>query len=354
MRTHALALFVCLALAAPVVSAQVPPAPPETPRVPRPPRPPREDRGDRGRYEETERKTLTVGSATELELSNMSGNVVIVAGSGRDATIEYIKHAFGDTPEDARQQLGAMEVSLSVTGGRGTVSSRYMPANRERNRRSRTSVDYRVTAPSQTRIRVRSMSGDIQTSRMKGDLSLETLSGNIGVDSGGRVSLAKTLSGDVTISGLSVDDPLVVQSMSGTVTLQGVKARYVDVNSVSGDVVLKDISCERAEVQTLSGNLEYSGQLLRNGRYELKAHSGDIRLAVTGATGFDIEANSFSGKIRSDLPIKNEAADEDAGDVYAGGVRVKLPKRATFRGTYKDGGATIELTTFSGNITITK
>jgi putative adhesin len=359
MRTYPLALFVVmgLGLAGPAVSAQVPPVPPtpETPRVPRVPRPPRDDR-DRGRYEETDRKTLTLARATELELSNLSGDIVVLPGNGPDARIEYTRHGYGDTPEEARRQLGLLEVNLTTGGdGRGQVSSRYVAATGDRGRRRiRSSVDYRVTAPPQTRIRVKSMSGDVQISKIKGDLSLETLSGNINVDAGGRVSLAKTMSGDVVISGVTAEDPLVVQSMSGTVTLRSVKARYVDVNSVSGDVVVRDVVCERAELQTLSGNVEYSGQLLRNGRYELKAHSGDIRLAVSGNTGFDVEANSFSGKIRTDLPIKNELADEEGGEVYAGGVRVKMPKRASFRGTYRDGSATIELTTFSGNIVITK
>jgi hypothetical protein len=357
MFKHLLALFVvCLAIAVSTASAQVPPAPPTPPETPRmrTPRPPRMGVEDHGRFEETDRKTLTVPQASELELSNIAGDVVIVAGGGRDATIEYTRHGYGDTQEEARQQLAQVEVNLTMSGGRAEVSSRYAPATRDRNRRRlRSSVDYRVTAPPQMRINVKSIAGNIQVSKMKGDLALESISGNIKVEAGGRISLAKTMSGDVTLSGIAAEEPLVVQSMSGTVTLDSLKARYIDVNSVSGDLVLRNVACERAELQTLSGNVEYAGQLQRNGRYELKAHSGDIRLALSGDTGFDVEANSFSGKIRSDLPIKNEAADE-GGEVYAGGVRVNLPKRATFRGTYKDGSATIELTTFSGNIVITK
>jgi DUF4097 and DUF4098 domain-containing protein YvlB len=362
MRTHGIALIavvgIVLAGAPSAAVAQVPPVPPtpETPRVPRVPRPPR-DRGDQGRFEETDRKTFSVKNATELELSNMSGNIVVIAGSGRDATIEYTRHAWGDTPDEARQQLALVEVNLTTSGdGRGQVWTRYGADRRshEGGRRTRSSVDYRVTAPPQTRIRVKSMSGDIEVSRMKGDLSLETLSGDIKVEAGGRVSLAKTMSGDVEISGVTADEPLVVSSMSGTVTLRSLKARYLDINSVSGDVVVKDVSCERAELQTLSGNVEYAGQLLKNGRYEMKAHSGDIRLTLAGDLGFDIEASSFSGKIRSDFPIKNDAARDEGDEVYAGGVHVRLPKRALFRGTYKDGSATIELTTFSGNIVITK
>lgn len=362
MRTHGFVLITVLGLslaAAPgPASAQVPPVPPtpETPRVPRPPRPPREAHSQAA-FEETDRKTLTVGRAIELELSNIAGDIVVVPGNGQDATIEYTRHGYGDTSDEAKRQLASIEVSLNVTDGRGVVSTRFVPSNerqRERGRRIRSSVDYRVTAPPKTRIRVKSISGDIDVSRMKGDLSLETISGNIRIDAGGRVSLAKTMSGDVDISGVTGEEPLVVSSMSGTVTLRSLKARYLDVNSVSGDVVVKDVACERAELTTISGNVEYAGHLVKNGRYELKAHSGDIRLRLAGDTGFDVEANSFSGKIRSDLPIKNEAEDEQGGDVYAAGVHVKLPKRSVFRGTYKDGSATIELTTFSGDIVITK
>lgn len=360
MRKYLLIPFVVLscAMAAPAVLAQVPPPPPPTPDTPRVPRVPRVPRGlpdnhDRGRFEETDKKTLTVGNAMELELSNIAGDIVVVAGGGRDATIEYTRHGFGDTPEEAKTQLASVEVSLTVTEGRGEVSTRFVPRSRERRQWPRSAVDYRVTAPPQTRVRVKSISGDIQVSRMNGDLSLETVSGDLKVDSGGRLSLAKTVSGDVVISGVTAEEPLVISSMSGSVTLKSLKARYVDVNSVSGDIVIRDASCERAELQTLSGNVEYAGQIMKNGRYDLKAHSGDIRIAVRGDIGFDVDANSFSGEIKSELPIKNEVQNEQE-DVYAGGVRVHMPKRAAFRGTYKDGSATIELTTFSGNIVITK
>jgi DUF4097 and DUF4098 domain-containing protein YvlB len=198
------------------------------------------------------------------------------------------------------------------------------------------------------------MSGNIQVSRMKGDLSLETMSGNVRIEGGGRVSLAKTMSGNVEISGVIAEEPLIASSMSGSVTLRSVKARYLEINSVSGDVIIRDATCERADVQTISGNVEYAGPITRAGRYELRSHSGDVRLVVADGAGFDVEANSFSGKIRSDLPIKNDAEEDEEIVVSAGQRRVHIPKRATFVGRYRDGSATIELTTFSGDIVITK
>ena len=356
MRTYTFALIASLALGAAPAAGQIPPPPPtpETPRVPRTPRVEHWGKAERGRVEENDRKTLKVANAVEVDVSNISGDIVLVPGGGRDAVIEYTRRGFGDTAEEAKRQLEMVEVTLTVTSdGRGTIRSRYKvpPGRHERNFRS--AVDFRVTAPPDTRIRVKSISGNVQASKMKGDLALESISGNIRIDTSGSVSLAKTVSGDVEISGLTAGEPLIASSVSGTVTLRGIKARYLDLNSVSGDIVVKDATCERAELQTISGNVDYAGAITRSGRYQLKAHSGDIRLAVTGGGGFDIEANSFSGSIRSDLPIKNEAVEEEA-IAMAGRTRVRMPRRTTFRGTYKDGAAIIELTTFSGDIVITK
>jgi hypothetical protein len=355
MRKHPFVFVALFVLVAPVLAeAQVPPPPPPTPRTPRVPHSGDWDRGPSGRFEETDRKTLTVGNVVELDLANIAGDITVVPGAGRNASIEYTRHGFGDTPEEAKRQLEMLDVTMTVSGeGRAEVRGRYKVQPGSRNRNFRSAVDYRVTAPPQTRIRVKSISGNVTTSKMTGDLTLETISGNLRIDAGGRVSLAKTVSGDVEISGATAEDPLNVSSMSGTIVLRSLKAGYLDVSAISGDIVMKDVACERAEIQTISGNVEFLGTIARAGRYELKSHSGDVRLSVTGGSGFDVEANSFSGKIRSDLPIKNLAAEEDPV-VVAGGQRVKMPMRAAFRGTYKDGSATIELTTFSGNIVITK
>lgn len=357
MRTSRFVICLFAIVIPALAAAQVPPPPP-TPATPRPPKPPKSEGWQseaRGRVEETDRKTLTVGSATEIDLSNIAGDITIVPGSGRDATIDYTRRGFGDTQEEAKRQLEMIDVSMSVTGdGRAEVRSKYKVPRGERHHNFRSAVDYRVTAPAQTRIRVKTISGNVTATKMKGDLALEAVSGNIRIDSSSRVSMAKTISGDVEVSGVSFDQPLAASSVSGTVTLRNLKAQYLDISAVSGDILLRDVTCERAAVQTISGNVEYIGAVARAGRYELKSHSGDIRLAVTGGSGFDVEANSFSGKIRSDLAIKNEAEEEEEPVVVSGRTRVRMPRRATFRGTYKDGSATIELTTFSGDIVITK
>ena len=96
---------------------------------------------------------------------------------------------------------------------------------------------------------------------------------------------------------------------------KGLKARGLDLGSVSGDINVSDVTCERLGVKTVSGSVEYSGGIAKDGRYEINAHSGNVRLMLANPAGFELNANSFSGSIRSELPltIGGDAARRDDG-----------------------------------------
>jgi len=57
--------------------------------------------------------------------------------------------------------------------------------------------------------------------------------------------------------------------------------------------------------------------------------------------GFELEASSFSGRIRSDLPL-NVASQSDERMNHS------------LRGTFGDGAAWVRLASFSGNVAVTK
>ena len=85
----------------------------------------------------------------------------------------------------------------------------------------------------------------------------------------------------------------------------------------------------------------------KGGRYEINSHSGNVRLALSGNTGFELNANSFSGSIRSDFPVTlgGTSARSDRGR--------QGPGHAT-HAVFGDGSATLNLRTFSGDIVLTK
>jgi len=270
---------------------------------------------------------------------------VVTRGGGNDATVEIIKTARGRTTEDAREMLELVQVDISERGGRAEIKTRYPQGDefRRNNRRNiNVSVDFNVTAPAGARLTIHSISGNISAKDIKGDLTLESVSGTIRIGNGGRVAAAKSVSGNVEVVDTEMDGHLEASSVSGTVLLRNLKARELNVDSVSGGVSLQDIVCDRVEAQSVSGDVDFSGPLAKAGRYELTSHSGNVRVAVAGGTGFELEASSFSGSVRSDIPLNAQA--------NASSRR----QQRTLRGIYGDGSAVLDLTTFSGSIVITK
>jgi len=78
-----------------------------------------------------------------------------------------------------------------------------------------------------------------------------------------------------------------------------------------------------------------------------------VRLALANPSGFELNANSFSGSIRSDLPLTiggDSARDRDSSR----GRRRDGNDSHTMRATFGDGSATLEVHTFSGDIVISK
>ena len=132
--------------------------------------------------------------------------------------------------------------------------------------------------------------------------------------------------------------------MSGTVTLRQARARRLDLGSISGNIVVLDVESDHADLHSFSGDVEFGGGFVKNGRYEMKSHSGDVRVTVAGSIGFEVEATTFSGLVRSDLQLKMLGA-ERASD---------RSRRRSLRGTYGDGSAMVAITTFSGTVVVTK
>ena len=296
------------------------------------------------REEQTSRETKTVkiGTDGELSLSNISGDIVVTRANGSDATIEIVKTARARTADEARELLGLVNVTVTERAGRTEVKTVYPQGDemRRNNRRNiNVSVNYTVATPAGTRLTINSISGSIRVSEIKGDVSANSISGTVRVANGGRIAAAKSVSGDVEIVDTQTDGAIEVQSVSGGVTLRKVAARRIDVGSVSGSVSIQDIQCDRVEAHSVSGGVEFGGTLAKGGRYEFNSHSGDVRIVLAGSTGFELEANSFSGSIHSDLPIKLQ------GDIG---------RRRSMQGVYGDGSAVLSLTTFSGSVVISK
>jgi len=324
-----------------LAQAQAPPAPPKPPKPPKPPEAWHQKAKDSEKGpERTERieRTFKVGDGAMLVLSNVSGDIAVSAAPGAEIRVEAVKRTRVADEAEAKRQLEATRVEFSEWSGR--VEVRAEP----RGHWNRVAVSYTVTVPPTTRLEVRSVSGDVTIGAVKGEVQAETVSGTVNASGLGARAMLKAVSGDINLSQVEQADELRIESVSGDVLAKTFKATNVDAGSVSGNVRLLGGSCTRALVRSVSGDIELDGGVIKGGRYTLKTHSGDVRLFLDGKVGFELEADTFSGNIKTDLPLTM------TGDVQEG----QGGRRRNVRGTFGDGSAQIDASSFSGSVVITK
>jgi len=277
-----------------------------------------------------------------FDLSNVSGNIVITGGAGRDVAIEAIKRVQRPNQNAARALLQLIDIQVVEQANRVEVRT-VVP----RPRNFPGSVDFTVSVPEDASVTVKTLSGNVRATNIKGELRAETVSGNVVAAASLKLEALKCVSGDIEIIDDAADDLVTASTVSGNITVRGLKARAIQLGSVSGNIRVDDAQSERMAVKAVNGNIDYAGDLARNGRYEFVSHSGDIRLMLSGTTGFELQANSFSGSVQSDFAVNRRGAARGEGQ-----ARDRTPRG--IRGGFGDVSAMLMVRAFSGNISITR
>ena len=157
----------------------------------------------------------------------------------------------------------------------------------------------------------------------------------------GRARSLRTVSGDLQLTD-TAGDTLELGSVSGDVVIRGLRARSIELESVSGSLRLADVDSDRVAFNTISGDIDYEGRLARNGRYDMQTHSGSIRVTTAANAGFDLDASTFSGDIRSEFQLRGAQSNPDRR------------RSREVRGTVGDASAILTLKSFSGDVILTR
>jgi hypothetical protein len=285
-----------------------------------------------------ESHTLAIGPTGTLVLRNLAGDITVTAGSGRSATVEVIRRSRGRTDADAKLGLERVRVEVDHRAERATLTARY--PDDERRPPYAVSVDYIVTAPPGTMLNVSTLAGNVQVKDVKGDVNATVTSGNLTV-SGSRVSLLKTLSGNLTVTDSDAEASMELGTLNGLIRLERARTRRLSISALSGNIVARDIETTNASITNTSGDVEFAGTLAKGGRYELRAHSGDVRVILPKG-GFDVSARTFSGRITADAALGLQSTTQS------------LVRSSSLKGTVGDGSATLDVSTFSGDVTISR
>lgn len=274
-------------------------------------------------------KTFTGGEGVTLELVSTNGDIVVLGGKGTAGKVLATRRIQGSTPQDARRAIEALQVEVAQHANRVAIRTLNQMSKKLR-------VDYEIALPVGMALDLKSMHGNVRLTNVAGDVRVEALSGNVVAEALTRVRLLRSMSGDVTLLRSVIQGDANLQTVSGTVLADGVKASSLTLGSVSGDVHVRDSPSPRAVVRTVSGDIEFATAPLKAGRYELKTHAGDIMVLTPAGVGFEFEASTFRGDVTAPVPTPAQAGTRQV------------------RGTIGDGSAFFDLTTFAGNIKVVK
>jgi DUF4097 and DUF4098 domain-containing protein YvlB len=291
-------------------------------------------------------RTVKVGDGAMLDLSHLSGDVRVTGGNGSEIRIEATKRVRHRDADEAKRLLEALRIDVNTFNNRVEVRTIYPRRTATRGNSISANVDYVIEVPPGAAVSLKSVSGDIAVSNVRGEVRLEAVSGDVSITNTPNVALAKTVSGDVIARDIGTQTALVLSTVSGTVIGTGLKVRSLEAGSVSGNVRLTGSQIDRVEASSVSGNIEFDAPLAKGGRYEFTSHSGDVRILLTGNTGFELDADTFSGSVRSDVPVTLRSVGRTE--------RERRGSARAIRGTYGDASAILSVRSHSGSVVITK
>jgi hypothetical protein len=280
--------------------------------------------------------TLSLGPNGSLELRNVAGNITCVAGTGTNTSVEVVRTSRGRTEADARTGLDEVRAIFDHQDTRATVSAAY-PQGRRPQPPYAVELSYIVTAPAGTRITAQSVSGDVVIRDIRGDLTASSVSGDVNITGGAQSVVAKSVSGRVAMHSISTEGTVAAGTVSGDVLLERVKAARVEAQTVSGAIALTGATARAAALRSTSGSIQLEGAVAPAGRYDIQAHSGDVRVTVQAGAGIELQASTFSGAIR-------------LGQGTA--LRAATSSSRSLRGTLGDGSGVLVVATFSGDIVV--
>lgn len=253
-------------------------------------------------------------------IENEFGEIVIQGWDRNEVSIS------GDLSDDVR------ELQIKESGSTLRIRVDYY------DRRTIDGAYLEIRVPEGASVEAESVSGDIEAGGLSGQLlELRTVSGDLDVAARvQRVSLS-SVSGDVDFSGTA--SRVNAESVSGEIELSGVSGE-IEASTVSGDVTVIGDTIDSGEFEAVSGDVDLTVALADGGRINVSSMSGDIDLYLPNGQQAEILAQTFSGSIDSAFGRARDSSSHGPG------------KRLEH--LEGNNGATINLNSFSGDVSINK
>lgn len=195
-----------------------------------------------------------------------------------------------------------------------------------------------VHVPFTASIELEAVSADVNVSGIKdGDrIKLDSVSGDVDVQATtGRLDIT-TVSGDVDFTGRV--ERVEAESVSGDLTLRGIEGE-LSIDTVSGEAKITNSRLRQIDGGSVSGDIEFDVELLGSADVDIETMSGELTLTFPASLSATVNAETFSGSLHADFPVK--ITDESGPG-------------SQMHGKLGNGDARIDLESFSGDIRLRK
>lgn len=304
--------------------------------------------GDRETAEGQFTRTLSVTGAVDLNVRTSAGSITVTPGSGSEVRVLGKIKVRRDSLSDAQALVREIEANPPIEQTGNTIRIGRTD-DRDREWRRNVSISYEIVVPKATRLTAGNGSGSASVTDIDGPLDASTGSGGITIAGiGGEVN-ASTGSGSIKISGVNgrlkantgsgsinasgVAGAITASTGSGSVDLEQVAAGDVDVSTGSGRIAVSNVK-GRLRAHTGSGSIRAGGS--PTGEWSLHTSSGSIYVKLPADAGFELAAETSSGRITSAHPVTL--------------VGTLSPRK--MRGKVRGGGFLLDVSTSSGSIHI--
>lgn len=255
--------------------------------------------------------TFAVAPGTRIEIENNAGDVVVRTWDRSEVRV-------------VAEHSDREEVVIRVAGSVARIGTRA------RYGISR-AVEYQVTVPRNSAIRVRGQHTDVTVVDAGSDVDVQILRGDIRVGGGnGRIAL-RSVQGAVSLRNAS--GSVRVNTVNDDIRLRTVEGDIL-IDAVNGDIVLEDIRSESVEAGTVNGDISFDGAIRDAGRYILVTHNGDISFRLPESTNATLTLVTLNGEVDASFPI----------------VLTDLGRGKRFTALVGSGSARIDLESFNGTI----
>jgi DUF4097 and DUF4098 domain-containing protein YvlB len=192
-------------------------------------------------------------------------------------------------------------------------------------------TDFVIHAPVWMDVRISGQQVAASVRGTEGEVTIETMGGDILVDGrAGRVSV-NTIQGAVNVR--NARGPVEVWSVGQSVTLTDITGD-VTVETTNGGITMRGVRAATARATTVNGSIVYDGTIRPDGRYAFTTHNGAISVHIPENANATVSAATYNGTFESDFPVRFTGTSRDRH----------------YNFTLGSGSARVELESFNGNI----